>query len=221
LNEKVKAWATKAKRHSGAHLAILSPPRRVWISHQLDGVLWCHGRTRAVDGLDDSQPHRRFGLFFDAAPKRQCYEILGGELPLKHLESSMKNRNMISGLAVASMLALSVLGGCAHDEVKASKADDHNLALKPLPVREGASDEHNLAARAPAPAPVAAVAVPAVKAPAPQPAHDRCMPVALSSGAVGQPCLTTVAFITSLHLGAKQQAQALKLVKAADKSLAH
>ena len=133
----------------------------------------------------------------------------------------MKKRNLISGLALALTLALSALSGCARDQVNARPADDHNLALKPLPVREGASDEHNLAARAPAPANVAAAAVPTVKAPAPQPAHDRCMPVLLSSGAVGQPCLTTVAFITSLHLGAKQQAQALKLVKAADKSLAH
>ncbi|MCX6108432.1 MAG: hypothetical protein NTZ90_02360 [Proteobacteria bacterium] len=131
----------------------------------------------------------------------------------------MKKCNMIRGLALASMLALSALSGCARDQAHASTAADHNLALKPLPVREGASDEHNLAARAPAPAPVAAVST--VKAPAPQPALGRCTPVALSSGAVGQPCLTTVAFITSLHLGAKQQAQALKLVKAADKSLAH
>ena len=204
-----------------ALLAILSPPRWGWVSHQFDRFLCCLGRSRPVDGLDASQLHRRSGLFFDAAPKRQCYEILGGELPPKYLESYMKIRNMISGLAVISMLALSALGGCAHNEAKASKVDDHNLALKPLPVREGASDEHNLAARAPAPAPVAAAAVPTGKAPASQPAHDRCTPVVLSSGAVGQPCLTTTAFITSLHLGAKQQALALKLVKAADKSLAH
>lgn len=66
---------------------------------------------------------------------------------------------------------------------------------------------------APAPEPVAVVSAPVV--------HDRCAPIALSTAAVGQPCMTTVEFIRSLNLGAKRTQHALSMVLSADRQLAH